>query len=350
MTPTQLISHRLINQQITATSHKQPHELVDWMVAMQSQDWAMAKWGIGLRLSKLKEADVEKAFNEGSILRTHVMRPTWHFVTPQNIRWLLALTAPRVKAFIAYYDRQLELDKKVFKRSHDVLAKALGGENFLTRNALQAIMQKAKINATGQRMGHLLIHAELDAVICSGPRQGKQFTYALMDERAPVKEKFDKNKALANLTQQYFISRGPATVRDYAWWSGLGITEAREGIALLASKLEKETINGEEYFYTDSAKFRNVKASFLMPDYDEYGISYKDRSAIFGDMASKKLKRDGNPIFNHIFVIDGVAAGTWQRKVKGKKTVIETAPFSPLNAAKQRTLDKAVKRYEAFFV
>ncbi len=349
MTSNQIISRRLINQQIASTSYKQPHELVEWMVAMQSQEWAMAKWAIGLRLRKLKDADIEKAFNEGSILRTHVMRPTWHFVTPKNIRWLLALTAPRVKAFIAYYDRQLELDKKVFKRSHDILAKALEGGNFLTRNALQAVIQKAKIKATGQRMGHLLIHAELDAVICSGPRQGKQFTYALMDERAPAKEKFDKNTALVNLTMQYFTSRGPATVHDFAWWSGLSITEAREGINLAASRLEKESINGQEYFYTgDSSKPRSVKASFLMPDYDEYGISYKDRSAIFQEMADKKLKRDGNPIFNHIFVIDGVAAGTWQRKIKGKRIVIETAPFTPLSATGKRALEKAVNRYQDF--
>lgn len=346
-----LISHRLINQQIASTAFTKAEELVDWMIAIQSQDWNMAKWGIGLRLQKLVEADVEKAFNDGLILRTHVMRPTWHFVTPKNIRWLLALTAPRVKAFIAYYDRQLELDNKIFKRSNDTLAKILGGNNYLVRSDIEKELAKQKIKATGQRLGHLLIHAELDAVICSGPRKGKQFTYALLDEKAPVREKFDRAKSLAELTRQYFTSRGPATVQDFAWWSGLSIAEGREGVAMLKSKLEQVIINGQEYLWIPASLSRpkRPQSTFLLPDYDEYGISYKDRSAIFDEKNKKGLSRDGNIIFNHMIVINGVTAGTWQRKLTGKKLAVETALFTEVNKTQKALLDKAVKKYVSFF-
>jgi hypothetical protein len=351
MTPGHLINLRLHNQQIATTDFNEPHQLVNWMIAMQSQDWAMAKWGIGLRLPGLKDTDVEKAFNEGTVLRTHVMRPTWHFVTPSNIRWLLALTAPRVKAFVAYYDRQLQLDNKIFKRSNDVLAKALEGGKFLTRAALQSFLQKSKIKVDGTRMGHMLMHAELDAVICSGPRQGKQFTYALLDERAPAKEKFDRQKALVTLTKQYFTSRGPATIQDFTWWSGLSITDVKEGISLVAPKPEHEMINGHEHYFVPASS--NIKkkanATFLLPDYDEYGISYKDRSAIFDKKNAKGMSRDGNLLFNHMIIINGMAKGTWQKTQKGKAIAIKTTTFEPLNKTAQAALDKAVKRYVSFY-
>ncbi len=145
--------------------------------AVQSQDFAGAKWAIGLRTNGLTEADVERAFTDGSILRTHVMRPTWHFVTPADIRWLLALTSPRVRALLAYNDRQLEIDKVTLKKSDDVLAKTLQGGKQLTRLELGEALQKNKINTDDLRLTHLVMHAELSGVICSGARQGKQFTY-----------------------------------------------------------------------------------------------------------------------------------------------------------------------------
>lgn len=132
MKTAEIINYRLINQQIAETKFKKPHEITGWLAAMQAQDFAMAKWAIGLRLAELNDDDVENAFNNGTILRTHLLRPTWHFVTPADIRWMLALTAPRVNAVNAYYYRKLELDIKVFKRSNDKLAKTLQGGKHLT--------------------------------------------------------------------------------------------------------------------------------------------------------------------------------------------------------------------------
>jgi hypothetical protein len=277
-----ILHRRLFNQQITQTTFKAPAEIVRHLGAMQSQDFAMAKWAIGLRLPHLHEADIEKEFNEGRILRTHVLRPTWHFVAPEDIRWMIELTSPRVNAFNAYYYRILELDKKVFSKCHNVLIKALGGGKHLTRTALQAALEKSKIKAQGQRLGAIMMEAELACIVCSGPRQGKQFTYALIDERAPQAKALPRDEALARLTGIYFSARGPATVHDYAWWSGLTVKDASEGIKLLDSKFEKEEMEGAEYVFKSGEykKPTTAQSTFLMPDYDEYGISYKDRSAL----------------------------------------------------------------------
>ena len=249
---------------------------------MQAQDFAMAKWAIGLRLPSLYDSDIEKAFNEGSILRTHLLRPTWHFVTPTDIRWLLALTAPRVNALNAYWYRKFELDMGIFKRCNDILAKTLAGGKQLSRTALKSTLDRAKIVADGFRLSYLFMRAELDGVICSGAREGKQFTYALLDEVVPVLStlSFERDKALAELCRIYFTSRGPATIQDFAYWSGLSMKDARAGITLLKSQLEEIKMNGDLYHFVrlaaglkgNSPKTGSLQTTFLLPDYDEYGI------------------------------------------------------------------------------
>ncbi len=312
----------------------------------------MSKWAIGLRLPGATDATVEHAFNEGSILRTHVLRPTWHFVTPADIRWMLALTAPRVRAAMAYMDRQLEVDRAVLKRSHAALVKALGGGNALTRTALREALGKAKIKADGPRLGHVLMHAELDGLICSGPRHGKQFTYTLLDERVPAVKPLARDAALAELTRRYFSSRGPATVQDFAWWSGLTIKDARAGVATLGHDFARDAVAGQNYVSPANPSVRHAKAdtNFLLPIFDEYGIAYRDRSALFKSEleggADHAVKVD--VAFSRTLILDGKIAGRWRRTDAKAGIVIEGMIFAPVNQAKQRALTKAAQRYGAF--
>ncbi len=349
-----IISYRLFNQQIAETNFTKPAEIVTWLGAMQAQEYAMSKWSIGMRIPSLKDADVEKAFNEGAILRTHVLRPTWHFVTPADIRWILALSAPRVHAFNAYYYRKEGLDKKIFKKCNDVLVKSLQGGKFLTRTALQSELSKVKINADGVKLGLLMMQAELDGIICSGPRQGKQFTYALLEERAPAGKPLTRKEALAELTRRYFISRGPATLQDYAWWSGLTIKEVTEGVSLLGKLITSEKINGQEYFFAAGQPTikpnRKWQTCFLMADYDEYGISYKDRSAIFSSkkIAGANNAREANFVFNRMIIVGGKIVGAWKPGVAKKGVTVETVFFEDLAKAKQQQVAKAIKRYTSF--
>ena len=188
--------------------------------------------------------DVEQAFNDGQILRTHVLRPTWHFVAPEDIRWLLALSAPRIHAANAYYYRQAGLDAKTFAKSCAMIHRALEGGKTLTRAELAVHLKRAKVPADGLKLAYLMMHAELEGVICSGPRRGKQFTYALLDERVPATKPKTRDEALAELARRYFASHGPATVRDFAWWSGLTVKDAQQAIDSVRPRLESSTIGG----------------------------------------------------------------------------------------------------------
>src|SRR5262245_11522432 len=128
-----IVQQRLSNQHLAGNPLKTVAEVVGWLGAVQAQDYAGAKWAVGQRVQGAMDATIDQAFNAGTILRTHIMRPTWHFVTPADIRWLLELTAPRVNQVNATMYRKLELDETLFARSHKAIAGALEGEQFLTR-------------------------------------------------------------------------------------------------------------------------------------------------------------------------------------------------------------------------
>ena len=354
MTDSDILRIRLDNQQLSATSLQTPAEVVHWMGAMQAQEYAMAKWAIALRLKDVKESTIENAFNAGEILRTHVMRPTWHFVAPADIRWLLMLTAPRVHQANAYMGRQVELDKKILTRTNNILEKALEGGKCLTRTALEKILVKNKIKIDGPkpgtkgiRLAYIMMYAELEQLICSGPRDGKQFTYALMDERVPVVKKISREEALAKFAERYFTSRGPVTVQDFAYWSGLTMKDAISGAASLGSKFIREVIGGQEFIFMPSSNKKKVTldSTFLMPDYDEYGMSYKDRSIL----KSKKLEgHKASIVFNRMVVIDGLIEGTWQRTLNKKRVDVEIVPFKPLSKVNTKAVESAIKRFQSF--
>jgi hypothetical protein len=223
MTPSDIARRRLLNERLVGPALTTPADVVSWLGAVQSQDYAGAKWAVAQRARGCSDRDVELACDRGDIVRTHVMRPTWHFVAPADARWMLELTAPRVHAANAYYYRKLELSPRTFERSNAALALALEGGKHLTRVELARALAGAGIRAEGVRLAYLLMRAELDALICNGSRRGKQFTYALFDERVPRAAPLARDEALAELTRRYFTSHGPATVQDFAWWSGLTV-------------------------------------------------------------------------------------------------------------------------------
>jgi len=347
----ELLRQRLHNQRITNARSRQPQEVVSWLVAMQAQEYAMAKWSIGLRMAGVvKDAEIERAFNSGKILRTHVMRPTWHFVAPADIRWLLALTAPRVHAASAYMYRQLKLDAAVFKRSDAVLVRALQAGRFLTRAALQTELARSGVEASGPRLGYLMMHAELEGLICSGPREGRQFTYALLETRAPNARTMNREAALEELSRRYFASRGPATAQDFATWSGLTLTGARAGLESLGSDFARETIGGRVHAFRPAGSgMRSATGfAFLMPDYDEYGMSYKDRSALLPVTLGERKSKDLALAYNRMVVVDGQIAGSWRRSFTGDSISIEADYLVSLARTKLRAVAQATRRFVSF--
>lgn len=330
-----IILHRLHTQQLAKPVYEEAGDVVSYLIAMQAQEYAHAKWAIHLRSKALTEKAIEQSFNEGIYLRTHLMRPTWHFVHQQDIRWLLQLTAPRVHAANAYYYKQLELDAKLFSRSNKVLEKALQGGKHLQRTVLADALKDAKIIASGHRLSYIMMFAELEGLICSGPREGKQFTYALLEERIPPVKTLSREDALAQFVQRYFTTRGPATLADFVYWSGLTMKDAREGAEALPSSFIKE----KELIYLPAAldKKEKIQHTFIMPDYDEYGMSYKDRTDIFNEGA--------RTFYTHMLIVDGKIAGTWKKK---DNDGLDMDIFTTLNKTQSTAVKKAVERYLAF--
>jgi hypothetical protein len=324
---------------------------VAWLGAVQAQDFAGAKWSLGLRLKGASDADVERAFTDGKILRTHLLRPTWHFVTREDIRWLLALTAPRVHQANGTMYRKLGIDGEVFKRSNDAIAKALAGGKQLTREALREVLDRAGVTTEGeQRMSYLLMSAELDGIVCSGGRQGKQFTYALLDGRAPPIRQPTRDEALAELALRFFQSRGPATVHDLAKWSGLTVADARRGLEAVKSGLNNEVIDGQSLWFSEPAEqARSIKlAAYLLSIYDEYISGYKDRRAVVTDEIAARLKSLGNAL-THVLVVGDQIAGSWKPEMQKGTMFVRTNPLIDLSGVEREALALAALAYGEFF-
>lgn len=328
-----------------------PEEVVQWLGAVQSQDYGGAKWGLAQRVGHTSSTAIDEAFARGAILRTHVMRPTWHFVRPVDIRWLLALTAPRVNAISAYYFRQTGLDDALFARSDAILARALEGGNYLTRTELAQVLEQGGITASGIRLAYIIMRAELDAVICSGPLRGKQFTYALLDERVPATKTLDHDAALAELDRRYFTSHGPALPQDFAWWSGLTVASARAGIAMAGSHLRSETIAGDTYWCVAAPPATPAMPSptvHLLPNYDEYLIAYREYFHVQNKILAAGLKDYTNALVNHIIVLDGQVIGGWKRTLQKNAATIEARLLIPLDDAEHAALSRAADAYGRF--
>ena len=349
MNKSQIARIRLANQQIVGTRFTEPTDLVAWLGAMQAQDYRMAKWAIGLRLASATESSIEAAVDIGSIIRTHVMRPTWHFVAAEDIRWMLDLTAQRVQTACAFGMRFFELDYKTLNRCCKIIAKALEGGNYLTRQELMTVIESKGIKTGSHRSSHIMLHAELDQVVCSGTRRGKQFTYALFEERVPQTRPFSREEALAKLADRYFMSHGPAKLKDFVWWSGLTVAEAALAVKMIEPSLCSEKIDGEIYWMPSSMPKEAIrgKSVRLLPAFDEFTVSYKDRTA---SLPPERLKdvTAGHAIFKPIVVVDGRVVGVWKRTLEKSATRVEYTFFEERKKSRLDDLEKAAKRYRTF--
>ena len=338
---------RLRNQRLAGPPFASPEEVLRWLSASQAQEYGLAKWSLAQRTRRHSDAAVERALADGRILRTHVLRPTWHFVLPEDIRWMQALTGPRVQRMNASIYRRLELDGAVLSRCRMVIERALEGGGHLTRQELAARLAEAGIQASGTRLAHIVMHLELEAVVCSGVPRGKQQTYALLEERAPQALRLEGDEALAELTRRYFRSRGPATLRDFRWWASLRAAEAKRGVELIRSELEKIDAEGRTYWFVPPLPPARAPAprAHLLQLFDEYVVSYAETRDIAG--VPNVLATLG-PTFMHPIIVDGRIAGEWRPRADGKAQRVEARLWPGLDAAERAAVEDAVRRYERF--
>ncbi len=337
---------RLISQHVGGTELKTPAAVVSHMGAMQAQDFNMVKWAIGARLPGISEQKIEESFNSGEVIRTHLLRPTWHLVVPDDVSWLIELTAPRIKAVAKSRHTQLGIDNKLVATSNAAIEKALQGNRHLTREELMVELEGAGIKARNERLSHLMFCAELDGIVCSGEIRNKKQTYALLKERVPEIKKIDRDEALERLARKYFKSHYPASAPDFAWWSGLTLGDARRAIEMIRPGFNSEKIGEITYWFPDSAiPLPAYKETVhLLPAFDEFIIAYTDRSAsIVVEHHSKAVSTNG--IFRPVVVINGLVKGIWKRTVKKDTVLIDLTLFHPVNKKEMRGIEKAAEKY-----
>jgi hypothetical protein len=348
---TWIADQRWANQRLTKPTLERAVDVVSLLGAVQAQDYGGAKWGLAQRMRDATDAGIENEIVAGTIVRTHILRPTWHFVAAADIHWMLALSAPRVHAANAYYYRTLELDAAVFSKSRKILMKTLQGGKQLTRVELGTALHKAGIPMKDpRRLNASMMWAELDGVVCSGARRGKQFTYGLLEELVPRAKVLERDEALAELARRYFLTRGPATADDFSWWSGLTKSESRRAAEAVASELEHEIIDGRSYWFpapTRQTKRRRPLAH-LLPNYDEYFIGLKDRSAFSTRLGKARIEARMDALWGHVLTINGQIVGGWNRAFRGKEAVIRLKLLQRLSAAEKSAVEKAATKFGEF--
>lgn len=346
--PIDIAAQRLSNQHIIRPFREHPAALVARLGAVQAQEYPFAKWALGLRLAgSATDGRIETALERGEILRTHVMRPTWHFLAAPDIRWMLELTGPRVLRTMSSYFRSDGIDRTLLARSANLFERALGGGHHLTRADLGSCLKRVGISLTARQLYFVTMHAELDGLICSGRRRGHQGTYALLAERAGAQRALSGDEALAELTRRFFSSHGPATVRDFVWWSGLKTADARRGLDIVkARRVDLDDLT----YWTFGGRPRSVARTGtvrLLPIYDEYFVAYRDRVAV--PHGPPEIRKAAAVItFWHTLIVEGHAAGTWRTERTPGGTVVRVTALRRLSGGQRDLLKAEAVRYGRF--
>jgi hypothetical protein len=333
----------MYNQRLWGAPFGNPEETVRWFGVMQAQEYPAAKWAIGQRSKDCTDGTVEELYASRAILRTHLVRPTWHFVHRDDVRWVLEATRARVHQVNGTYYRKFGIDGERYAKSLKLFGKALGGGNELSRKELAEVLTAGGIQASGLPLGYILMRAELDAVIISGTVGGRAPTYALFDDRVPSNTTADP---LAELARRYFTSRGPATVKDFVRWSSLTVGQARQGLERLGSEVDSLETGGRTYYFVAGKIQQNGSRIDLVQGYDEYVMSYSE---------SKDVLQAGDPgnidlnVYLHAVLLDGRVIGHWKHVFSPKEVTVEAAFYRSLTKPEKALMDAATGRFGTYF-
>lgn len=341
---------RMHNLHIAGGRLNQGEQVVQQLGALQAQDYHQALWAIGMRTLSATAADIEQIIEDRKIVLTWTMRGTIHFVHPENVRWMLKHLASRLLAQDGRRLQQLELNQEIIERCRLIIYDALQGNKRISRPDLMQLLEENGFHTKNQRGYHLLWYLAQSGHICLGPREGKQQTFVLLEEWVPAAKDLEKSEALALLAERYFTSHGPATVQDLAWWAGITLTDARQGVEAIRSRLVLEKIGEQEYWTADNAPARTiheVPTVYLLPGYDEYLLGYKDRSAVLNGAHAPHVVPGNNGVFMPTIVIDGQVSGIWKRTMKSKGIDIEFNLFAPRKDREEHIIE-AAGRYCGF--
>lgn len=343
---------RLTSQQLVHPAYERAEDVVAWMGAMQGQDYNMVKWAVGMRLKgEAGLSLVQQAFDEGRILRTHVMRPTWHIVPAEDIRWMCALSASSIQAVIRDKKRMetLGLSEELFSRACRLFERHLAGSSGMTKEELEKIFVTEGIACVTGTMYRLIMFAETIGLVCSGVDKRGKPTYALLDGRVPQTRELSREESIAMLAERYFRSHSPATLDDFVWWSGLGTREARSGLEAIKEQLEVLHIQDKAYYIyggSSTSAPEPLPSVHLLPAYDEYIIAYKCREEVIHARGLDQYSKNG--IFYPLVADRGHAVGLWKYDKKGKANPLSLRYFDSNLEPEATRIEEALHRYQSF--
>lgn len=340
---------RVLSQQLADPQFDNPRDLVSWMGAVQAQDYAMSKWALGIRLKTATMQDIDASLRKGEILRTHIMRPTWHLVAAEDIRWMLELSGKRIKSAVRSYGKYFDWSEEMYFKCFRSIEKILEGHDGMTKQEIESELAKTGIVTDTMKMNHLLMSAEAEGIVCSGIDKGKKTTYALLDERVPSTGELHKEEALARLAGKYFQSHSPASLQDFVWWSGLPIAEARKAIHLIEADLISDRFAPRELYVHGSYGIDLTTDDNLhfLPSYDEYLISYKDRTSVL-DLQHHPKAFSNNGIFHPVILYRGKIVGNWTKSIRKGQLKIETSFFDKNIRINKKQIARAEDKYFNF--
>lgn len=346
----ELLNLRLYNQLLSTHNLKEPVDVVNYMCAMQSQALDLAKWAIGSRLKGSTSKSVTDSLNSGEIIRTHILRPTWHFVSAKDIYWMYELSYPRLKPVYRSYAKMLKADESLLYSYLHHIEGALEGGEHLTKQQIGNKLKEVGLKLDDNDISLLLSFAELEGIIVNGKLANNKQTYTLLNEWVPDRKNISRDEALKQLANNFFRSHGPATLQDFVWWSGLTITECRNAIEMIRPGFISETINKREFWMANDIKTppSDTDSALLLAPFDEFVVSYKDRSEIIGNEHLRKVVTK-NGIFSPTVMLNGKVIGTWRKTVKKNKPEIVLSFFDKVNKSVANLFEPERKRLEEFY-
>lgn len=339
---------RLVNQRLADGDHPSPVAAVEDLLGVQAENYAQTVWGLAERSPGLTDGEFGRLFDEGAILRTHVLRPTWHFVRPDDLVWLTEMTAPRVRGSLVQLQRSLGLEESTMEATDEAIVEMLGEGTHLTRDLIGERLRAEGLQAEGMALGAMLTHAEIAGLICSGARDenGNQ-TYALVEERIPDPRRLDREEALAEIVFRYFTGHGPATERDLAYWATLTVTDVRAGLEAVGDRLESFEHEGATFWHAEppaGGEGCPDPRGHLLLILDEYYRGYQDSRQVL-DVA--RLEPKGSRAVG-MALVDGQIVGSMKRTLRTSSVMFDVGLYRELGDDEREALEEAARRYGAF--
>jgi len=340
---------RLAAQRIAGPGFATAAATVRWLTAVQAQDYPGAITSIALRTESGTRQRVEAALNAGQVVRSWPMRGTLHFVSAEDLSWMLDLTTGRMIAGAASRRAGLGLDTTTIEHARRLAIDALAGGRRLGRDDLLARWDEAGLLSVKQRGYHLIWHLAQTGTLCYGPVRDGEQCVVLLDEWVPAPRRLEREEALGEWALRYFRSHGPATGKDFARWTKLVAADVKTGLAIARPHLERIEVDGVEYLMDPETTAllescrSQARGIFLLPGFDEYLLGYQDRSAALPAEFAQHIVPGNNGMFRSTVVADGEVVGTWKRTGRGTKHTILATPFTSFS----RQVHSAVPRLYA---